>query len=143
MRALALRHAGALQLGDLEATQRTQIEWLSGVSDLSGLGGQGRFDLVILVDQLEAMRPEARRHLLVRTRDVHGRRVAACLRKVIADEWSAAEWRALEFEARDTFEENHAIFATYAFDLETYNAQRSWNTPENWANPQNFRRHRF
>ena len=141
-RCLALRHDGpppGLNVPQPHAT----IEWRHGVVTLAALASAGRYDLAILLDQLEFMSVVDRRHLLVRLRDLHARRIAVCVAATTASEWTASDWRALQLEPGQPFEEQGARYVTYQFDLATYNHERSWNTPEHWANPANFERFRW
>jgi len=141
-RCLALRHDGpppGLTLPDAYAP----VEWRHGAVTLAALESAGRYDLAILVDQLEFMAAIDRRHLLVRLRDLHARRVAVCMAATDAGEWTASEWRALQLEPGEQLEEPGARYVTYQFDLAAYNPERSWNTPEHWANPASFDRYRW
>jgi hypothetical protein len=38
---------------------------------------------------------------------------------------------------------NGAETAIYTYDIDSYNRQRDWNTPEDWAHPGNFNRWRW
>jgi hypothetical protein len=141
-RCLALRFQGPLPGLELQAPDAT-VEWLANAGTLAALSSAGRYDLAILVDQLEFMAPIDRRHLLVRLRDLHAPRVAVCVTEAAANQWTPSEWRALQLEPGEMLEEPGARYVTYRFDLATYNPERSWNTPEHWANPANFDRYRW
>ena len=39
--------------------------------------------------------------------------------------------------------EDGVWFSVYTYDIDSFNRQREWNSPENWANPENFRRYRW
>ena len=144
-RILAVRYEGPLAaLSDAARATGTVIAtWLQGIGTVGGLDGQGRYDAAVVVDQLEHMPADARRHLLVRLRDLHASRVVVCVRETVAREWPANDWRALQFLPGQPLDEPGASYSTYAFDLATYNPERTWNTPEHWANPGNFTTHRW
>ncbi|HSN71887.1 MAG TPA: DUF6231 family protein [Steroidobacteraceae bacterium] len=143
-RLLALRHAGPLPaLANLLEPSGVDALWIDGAEDPSALAPVGRHDLAVVIDQLEFMAAPARRHLLVRLRDLHARSVAVCVSESVATEWPLAEWRALQFVPGEPLDEEGQRYFTFEFDLATYNPERSWNTPEHWANPANFDRYRW
>jgi Family of unknown function (DUF6231) len=141
---LVVRFAGRPACGPGQADVATQAgcTWIAGLTEARACPVDERHDLVLVVEQLESMAVRERKFLLARLRDLVAPRVEVCIRVESARDWPDSEWRALEFEPRDGFVDGDIRYATFEYDLATYNPERSWNTPEHWANPASFDRYR-
>ena len=122
----------------------TVVEAERALADLAPLG---RFDYAVLSRALEPLDPRDGAALIARVRDLHCHRFALACRHVDAHhregEWSEPELLALTLTLHRRVREDGAWHSVYTYDVDSYNPERDWNSPENWANPRNFRRYRW
>lgn len=113
----------------------------------AALSDKGRFDYAVLSHALETVAPSEGAALIARIRDVHCHRFALACRHTDAHhregEWSEPELLALALTLHRRVKEDGIWHSVYTYDVDTYNPNREWNSPENWANPENFRRYRW
>ncbi len=115
-----------------------------------GLAELGRYDFALVTEALEGLSAEAGTTLLSRLRDVHCHRFAVTYRRpraasAAADSyWTDGRFLGLTLALhRRVSDVNGAETAIYTYDIDSYNRQRDWNTPEDWAHPGNFNRWRW
>ena len=127
--------------------QESRVTMLEPDAARTALADLGRFDYAILSHALEALEPSEGAALLARIRDVHCHRFALACRHVDAHhregEWSEPELLALALTLHRRGREDGVWHSVYTYDVDTYNPNREWNSPDNWANPENFRRYRW
>ena len=122
-------------------------------SDLpEGLTELGRYDYALVTDTLEGLSMETGTALIARLRDVHCHRFAVTYERPAqappsdGDDagWSDGRFRGLTLSLlRRVTDSDGGETAVYTYDIDTYNRQRDWNTPEHWAHPGNFHRWRW
>ncbi len=109
---------------------------LATASQLSDLSG--RFDLVLLINQLGGVeRPHGER-LLARLRDFHSHLfylLETETESLIS--WSQCDFYALGLERLRELGQPGEV---YRYDARHYNPKRRWNSSEHWANPEKFHR---
>ena len=114
---------------------------------LECLAGMGRFDYAVLSRALEPLDPKDGAAVIARVRDVHCHSFALACRHVDAHHkegaWSEPELLALALNLHRRVREDGAWYSVYTYDVDTYNRQREWNSPDDWAHPRNFRRYRW
>ncbi len=110
----------------------TRLEPAGAAEALDSLG---RFDCA-LVGPGDAVRERALLLLLGRLKNVHAPRIVLQL-----DERPGAELRDALLEL--AFEPDAETAELWIHDIDRYNPQREWNTPEHWANPENFDKYRW
>lgn len=125
------------------AASSPHIEQRDDVRSIADLAGAGRFDMAILLGQLELMTPRNAQQLLARLRDLHAVRVCVILGGAAQPQWRDNDWRALGFVPAGQVMSGEQRVRLFTYDLATYNPGRSWNTAENWAHPDNFDRYRW
>ena len=99
-----------------------------------------RYDYAVLWGVLEVLPVAEARGLIARVRDVH---CPAFL--LVSDLDAAPGWdhSGLLAMALTKIEAPAVGPAAYAFDIDSYNRRREWNSPDHWANPENFDRYRW
>lgn len=124
-----------LVVGDLpEAGAATagRVVRVGAEAGTDALEGLGRFDAAAVT--LPADVPAGTLELLLgRLKNLHAPRILVTL----AGEPPASRLRALAFEP--TGEDG----TVWVHDIDRYNRQRDWNSPENWAHPENFDKYRW
>jgi len=108
---------------------------------LAALPAGERFDLGVVADALDALERRRAEQLLARLRDQLCREVLVLTGPESA--WRRGELLALEYTPRARVVDARGEWRVHGFDLDSYNPQRAWNTPENWAHPENFHRYRW
>ncbi len=79
-------------------------------------------------------------------RNLHCHRFAVTHRHAPAadDPWTDGRFLGLTLALHRRITEGTGIETSiYAYDIDTYNRKREWNSPDDWANPQNFHRWRW
>jgi hypothetical protein len=118
----------------------------------AGLAELGRYDYAFVTGTLEGLSMETGTALIARLRDVHCHRFAVTYARPAqaptsgGDDagWSDGRFRGLTLSLhRRVPAADGGETAVYLYDIDTYNRQREWNTPENWAHPDNFHRWRW
>jgi hypothetical protein len=123
-----------------------QVEHVAPAGALEALGGLGRFDYAFVTDALASLDVSEGMALLARLRDLHCHRFAVTHRHAPAedDPWTDGRFLSLTLALHRRITEGDGIeTSVYAYDIDTYNRRREWNSPEDWANPQNFHRWRW
>jgi hypothetical protein len=133
--------AWLLQAEDRRMTELAPSDLPAGLTDL------GRYDYALVTDTLEGLSIATGTALVARLRDVHCHRFAVTYERPAGSEdagWSDGRFLGLtlSLHRRVTFADGGET-AVYTYDIDTYNRQRDWNTPENWAHPGNFHRWRW
>jgi len=127
------------------ASKSGHLRHLQGATRYRKQDRLARYDLALLVDQLEYMRRPDAIEFMAQLRNRHAPvvAVAADLARLRATDeaWSPSDFIGLGLEPRtDTAEPGPALFL---YDLAEYNAAREWNNPRYWAHPENFRKFRW
>lgn len=110
----------------------------------TALTGLGRFDLVVVADQLEYMSAAQGTILLGTLRNLHSSSLAVLYQPALAPEalrWPPNAFLALGLHRAAEFQQAERHMTLYRYELDSYNFHRTWNTPEHWANPQNWGRY--
>jgi len=122
-----------------------QLQHLRGATRYSKQDGLVRYDMALVLDQLEHMRRHDAIELLAQLRDRHTPFLA-----VLADlgrlrsadgAWNQCDFIALGLEPSIATPEPGV--GLYIYDLANYNTAREWNNPRHWAHPENFRKFRW
>ncbi len=131
------------------AYPETAFTWVRRATSHEQLRGLARFDLGLVVDQLEHMPRADGALLLGRLRNQHTHKL--CVQ--IAEEANSArepqeQWDDTRFIAsglcrHQRFRRDGRRFRLYTYDIDSYNPEREWNNPEQWANPENFDKYRW
>ena len=121
---------------------------LSPAEALSALATLGRFDYAVVVDALETLSLADGSALIARLRDLHCHRFAVSHRDLAEgedqDRWTDGRFLALTLALHRRITEGAGgTTSVYAYDIDSYNRRREWNSPKDWANPANFHRWRW
>jgi len=103
---------------------------------LDALETLGRFDAALVVDWLEHHTHLEGIQLLARLRNLHTPHIWLMLKDTAS--WSMNDLLGLGFHRQGQQQHGDQVTSSYAYQLETYNHKRSWNSPKHWANPQNW-----
>ncbi|MCH8542468.1 MAG: DUF6231 family protein [Alcanivorax sp.] len=101
----------------------------------------GRFDLVIVADQLEYMNRHHGEELLGLLRNLHTDSMVVMYRADLAParlRWERNHFLGMGLRRDAVFEQGERSMALYSYELSTYNFRRSWNNSRFWANPENW-----
>ena len=105
------------------------------------LQDRGRFDMVIVADQLEYMNHQAAEALLGLVRNLHTSAMVVVYQPSHAPsrlQWSRNDFMAMGMRQEGVFPGGEDTLAIYSYDLDHYNFTREWNNPRFWANPENW-----
>ena len=102
----------------------------------------GRFEYVFVTDTLEILDVDQGSALLARLRDIHCHRFAVTCAQGCPG-WAPDKFLALALSLHRRIAQDGRTFCVYTHDIDTYNRERDWNTPEHWAHPRNFQRYRW
>lgn len=119
----------------------TTLETLDPFAELARLG---RFDLVIVADQLEYMDRHLGAELLGLLRNLHTDSLAVLYQPQLAPlalRWHRNDFLGMGLRRDAEFSEDGRSMTLYTYELDTYNFRRSWNNPQYWANPENWGRY--
>lgn len=125
------------------------FKWIRRATSYEQLRDLGRFDLALLVDQLEHISRRAAALLLGRLRNQHTHQICIEIAEDInkarktKDRWSETDFIASGLSRYQRFERDGRGFRLYTYDIDSYNPEREWNNPKDWANPENFDKYRW
>lgn len=122
-------------------TQLTRLEEPDPFDDLARLG---RFDLVIVADQLEYMTRDNGTELLGLLRNLHTNALVVLYQPQRAPDtlrWPRNDFLGMGLRREADFEDGERSMTLYSYELDTYNFRRAWNNPQYWANPENWGRY--
>lgn len=125
----------------LTAHQQTEARYLSETTSWRALDGLGRFDVAVLIDQLEHTSRHEGLMLIGRLRNQHSNSV--CVEISHDEDWTQADFTAAGLVLSATYERAGREVMLLTYDIATYNPEREWNNPEQWAHPDRFRKHRW
>lgn len=118
----------------------SKVHQLNSVRTIDDLPTSGRYDLGIVINQLEHMTQKNGEQVLARLRDV-------LCRKILVDSgsanWAKSSLLALGFlpsPPPDGWQRGEQL---YQYDIDRYNPPREWNTPAGWAHPENYGKFRW
>ena len=115
--------------------------YLIETSSWRALEGLGRFDVAVLMDQLEHTPKREGLMLIGRLRNQHSNNV--CIEIARDDQWTHADFVAAGLVPKATYERTGRTVMLLTYDIATYNPEREWNNPQKWAHPERFRKHRW
>ena len=105
------------------------------------LASTGRFDLVIIADQLEYMTRHSGEELLGLVRHLHSDTMLALYQPALAPEklrWQLSDFLGMGMKRLQQFVQGERSMSLYSYELAHYNFTRSWNNSRFWANPENW-----
>lgn len=114
-----------------------ESQWYFNIRSVDEIEAPERFDLGIVLNQIEHMRRTDAMHLLSRMRDQYCRSVLA---RIEGDMFSDQELLALGYIRQKRPSDDGRY---YLFDPDLFFERREWNTPEHWAHPQNYGKQRW
>ena len=123
------------------ADHKCELHTVQDPDPLHLLTPLGRFDLVVVADQLEYMNHHAGEELLGRLRNLHTDRMLVLYQPALAPEklrWRANDFLGMGLRRDSHFVGNNREMTLYSYELSTYNFPRQWNNPRFWANPENW-----
>ena len=123
------------------ADHQCTLESVQDPDPLHLLRGLGRFDLVVVAEQLEYMNHHAGEELLGRLRNLHTDRMLVLYQPTLAPEnlrWHTNDFLGMGLRRDSHFVADNREMTLYSYELSTYNFPRQWNNPRFWANPENW-----
>lgn len=115
--------------------------WLTEKNSYRSLEGLGRFDMAVLIDQLEHMPKREGLMLIGRLRNQHSNNL--CVEIAQRKEWTNSDFAAAGLVPSATYERNGSEVILLTYDIATYSPEREWNNPEQWAHPDRFNKDRW
>ncbi|MBA3981200.1 MAG: hypothetical protein C0462_11425 [Alcanivorax sp.] len=123
------------------ADHGVQHRHISKTDPMPDLAGLGRFDLVLVADQLEYMERHRGEELLGLLRNLHTDSMVVTYRPELAPatlRWQRNDFIGMGLRRDAVFEQGERSMMLYSYELDTYNFRRNWNNPRFWANPENW-----
>jgi hypothetical protein len=103
------------------------------------LGACGHFDFAVVADVIERLDAAAATTLLGGLKNLHADRFVL----VVDPRRSSLDSDALLALTLAPLERLDGGREAWLYDIDRYNPEREWNTPEDWAHPENFRKYRW
>lgn len=125
----------------LMAHRHASARYLNEAKSWRALDGLGRFDVVVLIDQLEHTSRREGLMLIGRLRNQHSN--SLCVEIARHADWNQSDFMAAGLVPSATYERAGKEVMLLTYDIATYNPEREWNNPEQWAHPDRFHKFRW
>ena len=109
---------------------------IQGVVQFEHYSINERFDIAVVVGQIEKQSHNQGRHLIAYLRNIVCPQILMLMDKsnLVDNNWTDTDFFALGMQKNKV----HDQVVSFSYDLGKYNHKRSWNTPQYWANPEQF-----